>query len=68
MTVHGTSRFIRPLLLGVILAAAPFLYADEAMDRLVRLVGPRRGDFASRFPRLDETLTAFEQGEFFQRP
>ncbi|HUE15367.1 MAG TPA: hypothetical protein VMR25_14460 [Planctomycetaceae bacterium] len=66
MTVHGTSRFIRPLLLGVILAAAPFLYADEAMDRLVRLVG-RDAGLCVEVPRLDETLTAFEQGEFFQR-
>jgi hypothetical protein len=66
MTVHGTSRFIRPLLLGVILAAAPFLYADEAMDRLVRLVG-RDAGLCVEVPRLDETLTAFEQGEFFHR-
>ncbi len=50
----------------MLLAAASFLYADEAMDRLVRLVG-RDAGLCVEVPRLDETLTAFEQGEFFRR-
>jgi hypothetical protein len=36
------------------------------MDRLVRLVGPDAG-LCLEVPRLDETLTAFKQGEFFRR-
>ena len=66
MTLHGPSRFVRPLLFGVLLAAGSFLYADEAMDRLVRLVG-RDAGLCVEVPRLDESLTAFEQGEFFRR-
>jgi len=66
MTMHRTSRYFRLFLLGGILAAGSFLYADEALDRLVRLVGPDAG-LCVEVPHLDETLTAFEQGEFFQR-
>lgn len=60
------TRSIRPLLLCVIVAAAPLLYGDEVMDRLVRLVG-RDAGLCVEVPHLDESLTAFEQSEFFQR-
>lgn len=66
MTMHVPSRFLRTLLLGIILSACGLLHADEVMDRLVRLVGSDAG-LCVEVPRLDETLTAFEQGEFFQR-
>jgi hypothetical protein len=59
-------RSIRPLLLCAIIAAAPLLYGDEVMDRLVRLVG-RDAGLCVEVPHLDESLTAFEQSEFFQR-
>jgi hypothetical protein len=60
------SRLMRPVLLCVIVAAAPLVYADEVMDRLVRLVG-RDAGLCVEVPHLDESLTAFEQSEFFQR-
>jgi hypothetical protein len=66
MTMHRTSRFFRLFILAGILAAGSFLHADEALDRLVRLVG-RDAGLCVEVPHLDETLTAFEQGEFFQR-
>ncbi len=59
-------RSIRPLLLCAIVAAAPLLYGDEVMDRLVRLVG-RDAGLCVEVPHLDESLTTFEQSEFFQR-
>jgi hypothetical protein len=60
------TRFFRPLLLAVILASTSAARADDAMDQLVRLVGPDAG-LCLEVPRLDETLTAFKQGEFFRR-
>ena len=66
MKMPVTVRIPRPLVFGAILAAAPFLYADEAMDRLVKLVG-RDAGLCVEIPHLDETLSSFEQGEFFHR-
>jgi hypothetical protein len=67
MNQDAVSRLFRPLFLaGVLLSIAPLAHADEGMDRLVRLVGPDAG-LCLEVPRLDETLTAFEQGEFFRR-
>ncbi len=66
MIRDARTRFFRPLLLAVILASISVARADDAMDRLVRLVGPEAG-FCLEVPRLDETLTAFKQGEFFRR-
>jgi hypothetical protein len=40
--------------------------ADDAIDRLVRLVG-RDAGLCVEIPHLDETLSAFEHGEFFKR-
>src|SRR5580698_970792 len=59
-------RSMRPVLLCAIVAAAPLLYADEVMDRLVRLVG-RDASLCVEVPHLDENLTAFEQSDFFHR-
>jgi hypothetical protein len=66
MIRDARTRFFRPLLLAVILASISVARADDAMDRLVRLVGPEAG-LCLEVPRLDETLTAFKQGEFFRR-
>jgi hypothetical protein len=66
VTMHIKSRFLRCLFFGVILAAAQVLDADELMDRLVGLVG-RDAGLCVEVSRLDENLSAFEQGEFFKR-
>ena len=66
MIRDARTRFFRPLLLAVVLASISVARADDAMDRLVRLVGPEAG-LCLEVPRLDETLTAFKQGEFFRR-
>jgi hypothetical protein len=66
MILHALPRILRALVLGAILAGAPLLHAEDATDRLVRLVGPDAG-LCLEVPRLDETLTAFEQGELFRR-
>ena len=41
-------------------------WADESIDRLVRLVGWDAG-LCVEIPHLEDTVTAFERGEFFQR-
>jgi hypothetical protein len=41
-------------------------WADESIDRLVRLVG-RDAGLCVEIPHLEDTVTAFERGEFFQR-
>ena len=55
-----------PLLFIAICAAGSLTVADDAIDSLVRLVGPEAG-LCVEIPRLEETVTAFERGEFFQR-
>jgi hypothetical protein len=59
-------RLLRPVLLCAIVAVAPLVYADEVMDRLVRLVG-RDAGLCVEVPHLDESVTAFEQSEFCHR-
>jgi hypothetical protein len=64
---HGRAvRLLRPLLVVVLCAAGSLAFGDDAVDRLVRLVGPDAG-LCVEIPRLEETVTAFERGEFFQR-
>ncbi|HEV3002946.1 MAG TPA: hypothetical protein VGX78_00725, partial [Pirellulales bacterium] len=58
-------------LFGLVLIAAIFApgtraVPDDSIDRLVRLVGHDAG-LCVEIPRLEETVTAFERGEFFQR-
>jgi hypothetical protein len=55
-----------PALLVAIWATASLATADDSVDRLVRLVG-RDAGLCVEIPRLEETVTAFERGEFFQR-
>lgn len=62
------TTWLRLFLFATSIVAGPFTYAyaDDAVDRLVRLVG-RDAGLCVEIPRLDETVTAFESGEFFQR-
>ncbi|HET6328106.1 MAG TPA: hypothetical protein VFG04_25710 [Planctomycetaceae bacterium] len=59
-------RILRPVLCLALCAASSLTFADDAIDKLVRLVGPEAG-LCVEIPRLEETVTAFERGEFFQR-
>jgi hypothetical protein len=59
-------RLLRPLLVVAICAAGSLAFGDDAVDRLVRLVGSDAG-LCVEIPRLEETVGAFERGEFFQR-
>jgi hypothetical protein len=61
-----TARCLRPALLVAVWIAGSLAFADESLDRLVRLVG-RDAGLCVEIPRLEETVGAFEQGEFFQR-
>jgi hypothetical protein len=61
-----TARFLRPVLLIAVWTAGSLVFADESLDRLVRLVG-RDAGLCVEIPRLEETVGAFEQSEFFQR-
>jgi hypothetical protein len=54
------------LVLAAMWAARSPALADESIDRLVRLVG-RDAGLCVEIPQLEETVTAFERGEFFQR-
>jgi hypothetical protein len=58
--------FFGPLLFLAISVIGPHARADESIDRLVRLVG-RDAGLCVEIPKLEETVTAFERGEFFQR-
>ena len=60
------TRLLRTVLFLAIYATASVAQADESVDRLVRLVG-RDAGLCVEIPRLEETVTAFERGEFFQR-
>lgn len=61
-----TARLLRPAVLVAVWMAGSLAFADESLDRLVRLVG-RDAGLCVEIPRLEETVGAFEQGEFFQR-
>ena len=50
MIRDARTRFFRPLLLAVILASISVRSADDAMDRLVRLVGPEAGTLPGGAP------------------
>ena len=60
------TRLAFSVLLVAVWANASLAVADDSVDRLVRLVG-RDAGLCVEIPRLEETVTAFEQGEFFQR-
>jgi hypothetical protein len=63
---QGFARLLVPLLFIAICAAGSLTVADDSIDSLVRLVGPEAG-LCVEIPQLEETVTAFERGEFFQR-
>jgi|HubBroStandDraft_6_1064221.scaffolds.fasta_scaffold53511_3 hypothetical protein len=65
-TRFRATRLPFSVLLVGIWATASLAVADDSVDRLVRLVG-RDAGLCVEIPRLEETVTAFEQGEFFQR-
>jgi hypothetical protein len=65
-TRFRAARLSSPVLLVAIWATASLAFADDSVDRLVRLVG-RDAGLCVEIPRLEETVTAFERGEFFQR-
>jgi hypothetical protein len=66
MPASRLAQVVRPLLIIAIWSAASVAVGDESIDRLVKLVG-RDAGLCVEIPRLEETVTAFERGEFFQR-
>jgi hypothetical protein len=62
--VHVGARWA--LVAGALWATTSLAFADEAIDHLVSLVG-RDAGLCVEIPQLEETVMAFERGEFFQR-
>jgi hypothetical protein len=72
MPVSRLAQVVRPVLIVAIWlmiaiwSGGSLAFADESIDRLVKLVG-RDAGLCVEIPRLEDTVTAFERGEFFQR-
>ncbi len=64
---HRAKSVVGRVLVAIVLwSIGSAAWADESIDRLVRLVG-RDAGLCVEIPHLEDTVTAFERGEFFQR-